>query len=74
MVIIDTHGKVCPEPLIMTKQAISNADGESSFEIIGNNAIVRFNVMTYLKLLGYQPDCAVSDDDEFCIRFKNLKK
>jgi TusA-related sulfurtransferase len=72
MIIIDTHGKVCPEPLIMTKRAISSATGENSFEVTGNNAIVRFNVMTYLKLLGYQPECIVSEDeDEFRILFKN---
>ena len=71
--IIDTRGKVCPEPLIMTKRAISNASEGSRLEIIGNNAVVRYNVSTYLSLLGFQPECIVSEeiDDEFRIIFNS---
>jgi TusA-related sulfurtransferase len=71
MITIDTRGKVCPEPLIMTKRSLSDAPKGSSFEILGNNAVVRLNVSTYIKLLGFAPEIVDEEEGEFKILFNN---
>lgn len=54
---IDTRGKLCPEPIIMTKRAISDAKEGTRIEVVSDNETVRGNLLTYLRELGYTPEC-----------------
>ncbi len=54
---IDTRGKLCPEPLIITRRAIADAPQGSAFEILSDNATARDNLMNYLRALGHGPVC-----------------
>lgn len=69
MQIIDTKGKLCPAPLILTKRAIKNAQIGSKFTVLCDNDTAKNNLMTYLSELGFAPVCTVVDDI-FNIEFK----
>ncbi len=60
--IIDTRGRACPEPLVMTKRAISAATDGGSFEILSDNTTARNNLMSYLSSLGIDAQCTSIND------------
>lgn len=49
--IIDTKGKLCPEPLMMTRRAIKEAANGDNIEVITDNETACKNVCSYLKEL-----------------------
>ncbi|SUE34867.1 sulfurtransferase-like selenium metabolism protein YedF [Rikenella microfusus] len=52
MKTIDTRGRLCPEPLIMTKRAISGAGPGDEFEVLTDNPTALSNLKSYLTELG----------------------
>lgn len=67
--LIDTRGKICPEPVIMTKRALSTARQGEKIEIVGDNDTVRLNLMTYLASLAIEPVCENDTNEGFRIVF-----
>ena len=52
MKTIDTRGKLCPQPLIMTKRAIAAAAPGDEFEVLTDNPTAFSNLKSYLTELG----------------------
>lgn len=69
MPTIDTCGRLCPEPLIMTKKALTGAAPGTPFEVLSDNDTARGNLMSYLVSLGFAPVCAQDAQGIFRIRF-----
>jgi selenium metabolism protein YedF len=46
---VDAKGKLCPQPLIMTKKALVKMDEDETLHIIVDNESSKFNVLKYLK-------------------------
>lgn len=60
MTIIDARGLSCPQPVLMTKQALdSNAAG---CEVLVDNPVAVGNVTRYAEKAGYQ--VAISEENE----------
>jgi selenium metabolism protein YedF len=51
---IDARGKTCPQPVILTKNAIEA--GATSLEILVDNAVARSNVSRFLEKSGYRAE------------------
>ena len=56
---IDARGLSCPEPVIMTRKALSS--GEQSYEVLVDNPASRENVTRYAEHQGYS--VSVSEQD-----------
>lgn len=59
MIKVDARGKLCPEPLIMTKRALKGAATGDKVEILTDNPTSCGNLSAYLRELGISPE--VSD-------------
>lgn len=59
MKTIDTRGRLCPEPLIMTKRAIAAAAPGDRFEVLTDNPTAFSNLKSYLTELGIAFDVEV---------------
>ena len=59
MKTIDARGLSCPEPVIMTRKALSS--GEQSYEVLVDNPASRENVTRYAEHQGYT--VSVSEQD-----------
>ena len=59
MKTIDARGLSCPEPVIMTRKALSS--GEPSYEVLVDNPASRENVTRYAEHQGYT--VSVSEQD-----------
>ncbi len=59
MKTIDARGLSCPEPVIMTRKALSS--GEQSYEVLVDNPASRENVTRYAEHQGYS--VSVSEQD-----------
>lgn len=68
MQTIDTRGKICPAPLIMTKQAIKVADTNTSFTVICDNETAKNNLVAYLNEMGLKTQCT-QHEKEYNITF-----
>jgi TusA-related sulfurtransferase len=51
---IDARGKACPQPVVLTKNAI--AAGATSLEIFVDNAVAKNNVSRFLEKSGYRAE------------------
>lgn len=58
--IIDTCGMSCPQPVLMTKNALK--DNPEGIEIIVDNNVAKGNVERYLKSVGYTASIIEKDD------------
>lgn len=56
MITIDAKGRLCPEPLIMTKKALKNAEKGQRVTILIDNETSCSNLTAYLEELGIKPD------------------
>jgi len=54
MKTVDAKGKLCPQPLIMTKKALVGMDENETLHIIVDNESSKFNVVKYLEDNGMQ--------------------
>ncbi len=59
--IVDARGLSCPEPVIVTKNALQEA-GEESLTVLVSNTVARDNVMRMVKKMGWS--VIVEEDDE----------
>ena len=59
MKTIDARGLSCPEPVIMTRKALSS--GEQNYEVLVDNPASRENVTRYAEHQGYT--VSVSEQD-----------
>ncbi len=58
---IDTRGRGCPEPVLMTKKALeANPEG---IEVLVDNVTARENVKRFAGNKGYRVDLAEQDED-----------
>ena len=46
-IIVDARGKLCPEPVIMTKKAVSERKAEDEIEVLVDNLLVVQNITKY---------------------------
>ena len=61
MKTIDTRGLSCPEPVIMTRKALSS--GEQSYEVLVDNPASRENVTRYAEHQGYSVSVTEQDGE-----------
>lgn len=61
MQIIDARGLSCPEPVILTRQAL--ASGEARYQIIVDNNTSKENVTRYAHHQGYQVQISEQDGE-----------
>lgn len=59
--IIDARGLSCPQPVILTKQALQS--GEASYEVIVDNGTAKENVTRFATNAGYKVSVAEQDGD-----------
>jgi selenium metabolism protein YedF len=67
--IVDARGLGCPQPVIMTKEALDRAQGNPLFIMVSNEAS-RDNVMRFLENAGTVVDRVEQRDDGFSIHTK----
>lgn len=61
MKTIDARGLSCPEPVIMTRKALSS--GEQSYEVLVDNPASRENVTRYAEHQGYSVSVSEKDGE-----------
>ncbi len=61
MKTIDARGLSCPEPVLLTKQAL--AEGEFPFTVLVDDETPRENIMRFAKSKGLQAELSVDDGD-----------
>lgn len=59
MKVLDARGLSCPEPVILTRNAL--ASGEASYQVLVDNQTARENVTRYAEHQGYQVAVAERD-------------
>jgi len=65
--IIDARGRSCPEPVLLTKKALT--DGKPQVTVLVDNAVAKENVTRFATKAGYT--VSVSElDDEYTILLK----
>lgn len=60
MIIVDTCGMSCPQPVLMTKKALK--DNAEAIEIVVDNNVAKGNVERFLKSVGYTASILEKDD------------
>lgn len=65
-ILIDARGRSCPEPVIMTKDALESSEGET-IEVITNSKTATDNIERYVKKEGYSVDISEDGDDYILI-------
>lgn len=66
MLKVDTRGMSCPQPILMTKNALQNNPNE--IIILIDNKAAETNVSRFLKKNGYNIEEIVNNDDEHFIK------
>ena len=61
MTTIDARGLSCPEPVILTRNAMKS--GENSYQIIVDNITSRENVTRYAEHQGYQVEVSEKEGE-----------
>lgn len=61
MKIIDARGLSCPEPVILTRQAMMS--GEAAYEVIVDNNTSKENVTRYAEHQGYRVSVTEADGE-----------
>lgn len=62
---IDARGLSCPEPVIMTKKALSSKD--SHYEILVDNITAKENVTRFASHQGYQVAVTRQKNDDYVL-------
>ncbi len=62
--IIDTRGKLCPQPIIMTRAAIKDCAEGEAFEIIVDNDMACSNLVNYLAELSIYPEIQTNGNEQ----------
>lgn len=61
MITVDARGLSCPEPVIMTKNAMESR--EAAYEVLVDNPTSRENVTRYAEHQGYKVSVTQHEDD-----------
>lgn len=69
MTTVDARGLSCPEPVILTKQAM--ASKEASYQVIVDNVTSKENVTRFATHQGYQVN-VIEDNGEFILEIKDI--
>ncbi len=64
---LDARGLSCPEPVIMTRNAMQS--GEAAYEVLVDNPTAKENVTRYALHQGYKVDIK-EDDGEFTLSIR----
>lgn len=59
--LVDTRGRSCPEPVLMTKKALSS--NPQGLEVLVDNMTARENVTRFAKNSGYNVEVSENDSD-----------
>ncbi len=59
--IVDARGRSCPEPVIMTKNAIDS--GNANFQVLVDARVAVENIKRFATSQGYTIDVEENDDD-----------
>ncbi|WMJ78907.1 MULTISPECIES: sulfurtransferase TusA family protein [unclassified Sedimentibacter] len=59
---IDTCGTSCPQPVLMTKKALSGNTGADKIEVLTDNNTSKTNVKKYLLSNGFNVEIEEADD------------
>ncbi len=65
--IIDARGKLCPEPVIMTKNAVKNSNGTDLIEVLVDNMLVVQNIAKYVEKNNFQMSYQETSEGSFRI-------
>lgn len=68
---VDARGRSCPEPVIMTKQALNDLDSGDSIEVILGEEVARENVSRFARNSGCNVEVNNREDDYQIIITKN---
>lgn len=60
MINLDCRGLSCPEPVIMTKKALKDAD---ELEVIVDNRVSMENISRYSRAVGIEPSVSEKDGE-----------
>lgn len=52
--LVDARGKLCPEPVIMTKNAVKNSNSNDVIEVLVDNMLVVQNITKYVEKNNFQ--------------------
>ena len=59
--IIDARGRSCPEPVLLTKKALT--DGKPQVTVLVDNAVAKENVTRFATKAGYTVSVSELDDE-----------
>ena len=62
---VDARGLSCPQPVLLTKQALS--ENKEGIEVLVDNATARNNVEKFMKHAGYNVEISEVGDEEFLV-------
>ncbi|MCD5414201.1 MAG: sulfurtransferase TusA family protein [Clostridiales bacterium] len=62
-IIIDARGRSCPEPVIMTKQAINTLDESNNLHVLVDTTVAKENVKRLLTKEKFNIDIKPQEDD-----------
>lgn len=66
MIKVDTCGQSCPQPVLLTKKAISN--NPKDVEIITDNNTATTNVKKFLSSNGYNVSISTQNDNTYIVK------
>ncbi len=67
--VIDARGRSCPEPVIMAKQGLAAAKGET-LTVLVDTAVAKENVSRFLRASKRQPEISLQADGSWSITVK----
>ena len=65
--IVDARGKLCPEPVIMTKNAVKNSNSNDVIEVLVDNMLVVQNITKYVEKNNFQMSYEETPEHSFTI-------
>lgn len=65
MKVIDVRGLSCPEPVMMTKNAL--ASGDAAYEVLTDSVTAKENVARFAENQGYQVNMEEREDGEYLL-------
>jgi len=67
--VVDARGLSCPQPAMMTRQALQKLS-KGNIEVIVDNSTARENVSRIAKNLGWEVDISERSEDEIHLELK----
>jgi len=65
MLEVDTRGRSCPEPVIMTKNAVSGLQKEDSIKVLIGEEVAKENVGRFARNAGCEVDIEEKGNEEY---------